>query len=84
MSVHAARRSFATMLLAAGVSIADVMKIGGWADSATLLECYAKSQEDEQIRAPDIMRAIIDTAQEKTASLPNEAVLQNTHPYSTD
>ena len=61
LSVHAARRSFATMLLAAGVSIADVMKIGGWADSATLLECYAKSQEDEQIRAPDIMRAIIDT-----------------------
>ena len=59
----------------------DWKKIGNryWHD-----ECYAKSQEDEQIRAPDIMRAIIDTAQEKTASLPNEAVLQNTHPHSAD
>lgn len=84
LSVHSTRRSFATMLLAAGISIADVMKIGGWSDTATLLECYAKSQEDEHGRAPDIMRAIIDTAQEKTASLPNEAVLQNTHPHDAD
>ena len=59
LTLHCARHTFATELIAAGVDIPTAQRLGGWSTPKTLLSVYAHSTDEAATRA--MQRAIFSS-----------------------
>ena len=55
LTIHCIRHTVASKLLTAGVDLATVQAIGGWASAKTLLNVYAPSNEQSKEKAMEVL-----------------------------
>ena len=57
LHIHSTRHTFATNLIHNKVAIVDIQKLGGWANPDILLNLYAHTLQESQIKAIDELYA---------------------------